>query len=237
MKKNYLYCLVDPREKYNIRYIGITNNPERRIKEHIKLSTKKTTHKDCWISNLMQQRTKPELIILEESFYKEVILLLEIFAISKCLSLGFHLTNSTTGGENSYTFTEEVKKKISINMIGEKNHRFGKKDTEERKLQKSIFFRGRIPWNKGIPTNEETKEKMRKAQSGPLHPNWGKKRSTSTIEKLKKNSKSKPFKDQNGTIYNSLKEAADLLKLDKGNIQKILKGKGKQYKGYKFFYI
>ena len=61
------------------------------------------------------------------------------------------------------SLSEEHKRKISENhadMSGENNPFFNKKHTEESLRKMSEASKGQIPWNKGIPSAEESKRKM-----------------------------------------------------------------------------
>lgn len=65
---------------------------------------------------------------------------------SYCISLyksnikefGFNLTS---GGDHG-VYSEEVRKKMSENMVGVKNHRYGKKHSPETRLRRSIALKG-----------------------------------------------------------------------------------------------
>jgi len=101
------------------------------------------------------------------------------------------------------------------------------------------FFTGEIfgirkgipPVNKGVPMSEEQKEKLRKPKPD-------------TKEYKDKMSKAltgkrliKIFCLENKIIYNSIKEAAEILNLTVPNIVNVLKGRAKKTKGYSFKYI
>lgn len=64
MRKYYLYALYDP--ELNIpKYIGISNNPDRRFQEH--LSDISITKKTKWIQKLKQGGKIPRLKVLKET--------------------------------------------------------------------------------------------------------------------------------------------------------------------------
>ena len=65
--KVFIYALKDPRlEKLGeVRYIGKTNNPKRRIWEHIRHSSS-NIYKNRWIKTLTKIGLKPVMEILEE---------------------------------------------------------------------------------------------------------------------------------------------------------------------------
>ncbi len=112
----YIYALVDSITN-QIRYIGKTVDPKRRLCRHISKATSRcTTHKDCWIKQLITLNLKPYMIILQcvdEVIWKER----EIYWIAKCKKLGFKLTNSTLGGGGF--------------MTGKDNPMFGRKHSPE----------------------------------------------------------------------------------------------------------
>lgn len=51
MRKYYLYALIDPNLN-SPKYIGITNNPSKRLQEHIEDTA--ITKKTKWISSLKE---------------------------------------------------------------------------------------------------------------------------------------------------------------------------------------
>lgn len=57
------------------------------------------------------------------------------------------------------------------------------------------------------------------------------------MAEIKKAKFGKPFKDQRGNVYRSLKEAADKLGLNRSGISQVLNGHAKQQKGYVFTYL
>lgn len=105
--------------------------------------------------------------------------------------------------------------------------------------------------------NDLTKEKMSNTRKGK-HPFWateasrseesrikrgnsirGQKRSLETKLKMKQavDIICKPIKDQHGKIYRSATDAAKELKLNRANIQMVLRGKRKQTGGFTFKYV
>lgn len=120
--KTYIYALKD--DENNVRYIGKSNDPNRRLLVyHIPQSKKKRTYKECWIFSLLKDGKRPILEILEEvtvNNWSEK----EKYYIKYYHELGCKLVNSTNGGE-SYNMSNEVKKKISIKM---KNNVYSSKE-------------------------------------------------------------------------------------------------------------
>ena len=111
----YIYALEYP--KNNIRYVGKSNDPEKRLKRHISDSKKRKTHKDKWIQSLTE---KPYLRILEKVKYYE-------WQEKEKYWIDFYsdnnLVNGTSGGEGSDGFkgkhhteeTKELLRQISLN--------------------------------------------------------------------------------------------------------------------------
>jgi hypothetical protein len=107
LKTTFIYALVDPITDLP-RYIGKSDNPIDRYKEH--LYDKNKSYKCSWINYLKEKSLLPILRIIEEcdfKFWKER----EIYWVSFCIECGIKLTNLTKGGDGGAC--EESKKKIS----------------------------------------------------------------------------------------------------------------------------
>lgn len=110
-EKPYIYTLSDPTTG-EVRYVGKSNNPKKRLNDHIHSCHKKSTHKNNWIKSLIRESKKPILIIIDEvpidnwQFW-------EMFWISKYKEDGHDLTNHDRGGngttEHNYNTIEKMK--------------------------------------------------------------------------------------------------------------------------------
>lgn len=142
----YIYTLSDENNK--IRYVGKSNNPSLRLKEHLKESKKKKSYKDKWLQSLIEP---PKLLILDEVLEKDWVFW-EIYWIEQLRQWGFNLVNGTYGGEGSNGFkgkkhSEETKlkcveaakrrKKIT-NLKGESNGRSKLKEEDVRKIKEML---------------------------------------------------------------------------------------------------
>lgn len=139
MKDNFTNTIFIYTLSFNndIRYIGITNNIDKRFKQHLNESNNKknikkyNSHKSNWI-----RKVKDIKISVIDICDKSDFGFWEKHYISLFRSWGFNLLNKTMGGEGiyGYKFSNDVKYKKSKNMIGDKNHFFGKKHKDETKL-------------------------------------------------------------------------------------------------------
>ena len=149
--KTYIYTLSD--SIGNIRYIGKTDNPKRRLKEHI-YESKNTpkNHRHYWILSLLNNNEIPKLEILDCVNHNEWDFW-EKHYISLIKSWGFNLTNQTEGGDSGLGMLgkkhkEETKRKIgdinSIKQLGEKNSQFGSfwitNGIENKKIKKDCII-------------------------------------------------------------------------------------------------
>ncbi len=98
----YLYELINPINN-NVFYIGYTNDPKRRLIDHIR--DKYNPLKDKIIYDIINQNKKPILKVLEICEYKYIDSLkmfkhefLEVEYIKKYKNFGYKLTNLTKGG-------------------------------------------------------------------------------------------------------------------------------------------
>lgn len=70
-KITFIYALIDPKTN-EIRYIGKSDTPHKRIKSHIssvKTKSIKNSQLANWINDLLQNGLKPELAVLEVCRY------------------------------------------------------------------------------------------------------------------------------------------------------------------------
>lgn len=96
----YIYGLSDPRDG-RIRYVGKTNNIQRRLESHIYDMPGANPRKERWIQSLINKAMKPEIVILEEcqeGEWQER----EIYWIAEYKSIYSDITNLTSGGDSSW---------------------------------------------------------------------------------------------------------------------------------------
>lgn len=115
----FIYCLKDPTTG-DVRYIGQTKNPKKRLGSHCNTSIKERSRLGNWLKSLASRREKPILTILHEvrenaSWAEE-----ERRYISCAKALGLDLVNATDGGEGTLNPSLETRKKISAALKGVK---------------------------------------------------------------------------------------------------------------------
>lgn len=156
MLVNYkIYTLNDP-DTNEVRYVGYTKNQlNSRFNQHIHDIKRSKSHKACWIKKLIRNGKKPIINLIEGNLNIEAALELEVFYINDFKLKGCKLTNSTTGGDSYFEFTQEVKDRISKthkskNRIGNKNARFidlaGKKFGKLTVIKPCSYRNNHITW-------------------------------------------------------------------------------------------
>jgi len=192
MNKTFIYTLSD--SNGIVRYIGKTDDPKRRLREHLYESKKKPkNHRHYWIMTLINKNEEPVLDIIDYvpssdwEFW-------EIFYISLFKGWGFNLVNETNGGETG------------TGMLGKKH----KKESKEKiRLANS----GENHYNYGGKLTDEHKSNLSKSLSGVNNPFYQKKHKEETLNKIRK-----PILQYSidGTFLKewiSIKDAEDKLKI------------------------
>jgi len=88
-----VYALADPRSD-SIYYVGRSNNPDRRLRDHLKGGEHETNpDKDAWIAELRDAEMKPQLVIVEDVADPQAVLEREARWILELLRRGEPLTN------------------------------------------------------------------------------------------------------------------------------------------------
>lgn len=206
--KTYIYILFDPIEKIP-KYIGKSDEPNKRLIKHINQSLNKTgklTKKESWIRSLAHVGLEPELFILDEVPIAEWDFW-EIFYISLYRTWGFDLKNGTPGGDTGPSMLGKKHSQETIDKI--QNSRNKVKDLIAKNISKakkgipqsnkhieslSKVRKGRTPWNKeingystkkkGFVMNEEQKEKISISLSNRLKQDYksGKRKSNKGLK-------------------------------------------------------
>lgn len=95
MENTYIYGLECPLDG-NIKYIGKSNNPQRRLRDHM-YDHRGEYNKGLWVRKLKHSGLKPQLIILDEIELSKWEFW-ETWWISYFKSLGISLLNKHEGG-------------------------------------------------------------------------------------------------------------------------------------------
>lgn len=182
MEKVYIYGLVD-KITNQLKYIGKSINPQSRYRKHLQDSKKQTSYKDRWIFSLLEKKSKPELLIIDEvndynwEFWEK-------HYISYYKSIGCKLTNISEGGDNPPNHKGRKRTKEEIEKISKSN--LGKKRNEETKLKISLAKKG-----KPIPHLNNQKERSHSHRNnlslslkGRTSPNKGRKYDEEHSKKL-----------------------------------------------------
>lgn len=123
----YIYSLESSRDN-EIRYIGFTINPRKRLNGHISESKELRCHRHYWIQKERKEGYKILMKFLKivsfDNWIEE-----EIKMIDEYKSLNYNLTNTHQGGNGGFRTSEERKLRKPINLGNTWNK--GRKPCEE----------------------------------------------------------------------------------------------------------
>lgn len=120
METTFIYSLVDPNTN-EIRYIGKSNNPNKRLYDHIHSCNLTHTHKNIWIKSLIKENKKPIVNIIQEvpinewEFYEK-------YWINEYRNKGSKLTNLEPGGNGLTRHTYNTKERMKLRHIEHPNY-------------------------------------------------------------------------------------------------------------------
>lgn len=244
--KDLIYGLKDPRTGA-IRYVGKSATGLKRPRVHKSRSRDPSnkTHVANWIRELTALGLDYEIVVLEYLPNNTAFREAEPRWIAKLRAEGYDLTNGTAGGDGiwGHRHSVETRKKMSVTRKGrvfsEEHKQALSKARQGIKLNLSDERRRQISESKkgnkyrlGAVVPEEMRARISAKLTGRKMPEEEKAK-----QRLVHAKRAKPFMDQHGTVYSSTKEAVRLLNVDISSLVRVLKGRLKSTKGYKFIYI
>jgi group I intron endonuclease len=166
----YIYRLLDPLRENAVRYIGQSQDPERRLYEHlVRARCGDRNHRSTWLRKVLAAGLQPILEIVEEATV-DTWAERERYWIAHYRALGCPLVNHTDGGEGvlGLRHSDDVRRKISEARRGRGQW------PEERKREFSERFGGSgNPWF-GHQYTDEEKARISAALTGRPSPKKGK---------------------------------------------------------------
>lgn len=146
----YVYALRDP-ISWDVRYIGKSGNPRRRLLGHLYDSYRHTHHTARWVQKLIRQGLRPFLEIIDAGRGSGENAA-ERAWIAEYRRRGVNITNATDGGEGVPRLSPEAVAK----MVAAKRGQPRPQAAIEAQRKKMI----------GHPVSEETRKKIRLAITG-----------------------------------------------------------------------
>lgn len=233
----FIYALSDPRTG-ELRYVGkTTRSLESRLRAHVKDCHRYINHCAHWVLGLRKRGLKPVAEVVEACATLEDLDDAERFWIEQLRALGFRLTNLADGGGGTVGVrpSDAQRVKISTQLGGRsiQDHLgriyLTKREAEVKlgvaRQQITKVLRGREKQACGYSFSYV-------GQPVPLAPVW-------TAEDSLRHSRQRggrPIVDQDGVIYQTVKEAADKLRLNCPHISSVLNGYRRSVGGYVFRY-
>jgi group I intron endonuclease len=215
--ETYIYCLIYNNE---VKYVGKSDNPQKRFKEHIRKCKFNKTYKDNWLHSLIKSSQRPELLILDTVPFNDFGFW-EDFYINLFKSFGFKLTNLAPGGGGG-NFGDEINKKISEKLKG--------------RIINDVWRDNIKKGSVGRKHTNETKEKYSKQRTGVGNSMFGVKRE----RKWDENKRKKIIQlDLSGGFLNewdSIQDAVIGTCTNRTSINYVLQNKRKSAGGYKWKY-
>lgn len=227
----FIYVLKDPISE-EIRYVGQTDNPERRYSRHLANSLNEKsheyqTHKSRWIRKIVDENNFPIIEIIEECNSYLESNKREKYYIEKFTKKGFKLTNS--GCSDVTEASKETREKMSIAKKGKSlESLIGKENAEicrDRVYKMCIDNNPNKCWDPKVREKISTtlKEKLKDKKN---HWAFGKKFTEEAKEKLRISHLNNPKNTGNRTerseeTKNKIKESIKGKKVKRSEISQM----------------
>lgn len=175
----YIYGLVDPRDG-KVRYVGKADDPQKRLKSHLREKDRKNKRKLLWIEELAELGLKPSITYLQEvgpEDWGEN----ETFQIEFFRSRGLADLNIAPGGEGGMDHGEAIRQTWSNPETRERNAEAQRKvwsDPRYRQRMAELHRRENLSpearknmseGGKGKIVSAETRRKLCELHKGKMH--------------------------------------------------------------------
>lgn len=133
METVFIYGLLDPVTR-ELRYIGKSSDPGRRLGQHLYDAYRKISHCASWVRSLCAKGSRPVFQIVDEVLEAEWKAA-EAAYIQFYREQGCDLTNTTQGGDGA---------EMSTALRGERHPNFGKPRSLETRLKTGLAQKGKV---------------------------------------------------------------------------------------------
>lgn len=118
----FIYTLADPRDPGLVRYVGVTNDPKRRLREHQNRAATGEDRTYCgnWKRSLLKDNVRPILVIIDQGTGDDWVGAEMKWVEHFRAQVGERLCNLTDGGVGTrgHTCTVETRAKIRSIHLG-----------------------------------------------------------------------------------------------------------------------
>ncbi len=233
-----VYVLSDPRDGA-MRYVGKTSQPlKERLRQHIKNCHRYTNHCARWVGSLKKLGIKPVIEVVEECLNAESLDVAERFYINYFRSLGFKLTNLAAGGAGTIGVkpTDTQRAAMSCRYGGRPiQDQFGTVFISKTEAARKLGL-GRSSITQVLKGRERHAGGYTFSYVGeplPVVPTWTE---ADSIRHSRERG-GRAVVDQNGTVYQTAKEACLKTGVRQRDISNVLRGRRKSTGGYIFKHI
>jgi hypothetical protein len=224
MEKRYvIYAFVDQNQK--VFYVGLTCCLKTRKRAH---RYQVSAGNKLYVYNKLRKVMRDYgltiddcMIVLEQDVKEDDVDGREIYHIDQFRKKGYKLSNLTSGGRGSQTFSKKLHKKCAESRTGQKRSAETRRKISEAK--------------KGVKFSDEHKRNLSKARNKRVTTDETRQRMSETSTG-KINIKVFEVEDPEGNIYlteNGLTQFCKLHNLTASNMHKVINGKRKHHKGWK----
>lgn len=220
----FIYVLRDPRTN-EVRYVGWTYDPAKRLRYHLYDATKGGTYKANWITQLRSLGLIPSMEIIDEGHgvgWGEA----ERRHIAAYRAIGARLTNMTDGGDGNpgWVPSEATRKKMrrrtpeASERLRERNRSRIITDEERERRRQRVLGTKRPP---------EVGDKIRAALTGRKHTGQAKK----NIKQANVSRGYKVRRVEDGKIFPTIRRAARVMHSNDASLRQAIKS-GTWWRGY-----